>query len=501
MVFGMDKNEYADLLSRLSGELVSVVKFSANGKPQVLRIRCKESFTYYPFGRHPDFEIELRLLRFKSKSMTKIPCPYCARPLTMKSESDRDRLIQAITFKIESQGGKLVGQINYQDTKTPIFYVYEGSDFETNSYLLLYKGGFKPHHGKKIAAKSGKAKPITFNELKMSANQKCIKLLFDEVLYAELSSYEYRKEHFLVNNRVGSIYEMKVPISYRDAKFSITVSQILDPYFLPFNSRRNSEELCRGVFDFLFNATFIKVRPNWLVNPKTKRKLELDGYAEIKGVRIAFEHDGYHHEYKENSIRDRIKDEACEFHNVNLLRIPQLFEKTDFRKLPELIIGFAIKKGIGDLIQNREIGEFELKNIFKKIALNDEEKIISEVRGLAFEHGLEIKEFKYLNSIKEKRGLRVTLLNGKKTRQKTFYASLFLSNPKKVLHFFSEERSRDIVQKKRVINSATGEMFDSMASASRSIGKSPSYLQARLIIEKGKNRTKVKNLTSFKLID
>lgn len=85
------------------------------------------------------------------------------------------------------------------------------------------------------------------------------------------------------------------------------------------------------------NATFspycfTKVRPEWLRNPKTKRKLELDCYCPELGV--AFECDGELHSrfskhfhktekrWKIQQERDRIKDFLCRRQGVKLIRVP-----------------------------------------------------------------------------------------------------------------------------------------------------------------------------------
>jgi hypothetical protein len=75
-----------------------------------------------------------------------------------------------------------------------------------------------------------------------------------------------------------------------------------------------------------------KVRPKWLVNPTTKRCLELDMYSERH--RLAFEYDGaqhtvytphYHlneHHFEYRRLLDKLKDQLCRDAKVTLLRIP-----------------------------------------------------------------------------------------------------------------------------------------------------------------------------------
>src|SRR5690606_5877566 len=64
-------------------------------------------------------------------------------------------------------------------------------------------------------------------------------------------------------------------------------------HWCPYCNERQEEKLCREVFEEWFGEPFIKIRPEWLVNPKTNYKLELDGYCEK--LNIAFEYNGIQH--------------------------------------------------------------------------------------------------------------------------------------------------------------------------------------------------------------
>jgi len=112
------------------------------------------------------------------------------------------------------------------------------------------------------------------------------------------------------------------------------------------------ERCCIYAFNTLFNNTFYKIRPVWLKNPKTNRKLELDGYCPV--LNIAFEYQGLQHTeivkaYKNTDedlmyqiYKDNIKKEICKNLNVALFEIPQ-FNKT-FR--PEHLKDFIKQKCI-----------------------------------------------------------------------------------------------------------------------------------------------------------
>lgn len=70
------------------------------------------------------------------------------------------------------------------------------------------------------------------------------------------------------------------------------------------------------------------MRPDWLINPSTGYKLELDCYNEE--LKLAFEYDGELHDkdvdfFKNSSSqqreRDIIKDGLCKQHGIKLIRI------------------------------------------------------------------------------------------------------------------------------------------------------------------------------------
>jgi hypothetical protein len=90
------------------------------------------------------------------------------------------------------------------------------------------------------------------------------------------------------------------------------------------------EDKVREIIERIFGEKFVKIRPEWLINPNTNRRLELDGYCDK--IKVAFEYDGEFHyeihdteEWKENvrkiKIKDRIKDSICKKEGVFLIRI------------------------------------------------------------------------------------------------------------------------------------------------------------------------------------
>lgn len=90
------------------------------------------------------------------------------------------------------------------------------------------------------------------------------------------------------------------------------------------------EERVRVIFETHFKEKFKKVRPSWLVNPKTNKKLEIDGYN--SDLKIGFEYQGRQHHSdsnqfnacsKEQSERDTIKLKICTEKGIKLYIINQ----------------------------------------------------------------------------------------------------------------------------------------------------------------------------------
>lgn len=106
-----------------------------------------------------------------------------------------------------------------------------------------------------------------------------------------------------------------------------------------------NESYVRKIFESILNKEFKKCTPEWLINPSTKMKLELDGYCEE--LKLAFEYDGEWHyknhfkglELKKQNQRDKAKDILCANNQVTLIRIPYFIENKEVfikEKLKEL---------------------------------------------------------------------------------------------------------------------------------------------------------------------
>ena len=92
-----------------------------------------------------------------------------------------------------------------------------------------------------------------------------------------------------------------------------------------------SERRFRAALEEETGRTYAKARPTWLVNPATGWLMELDMY-DVERMQ-AVEYDGPQHykypngvhssreEYEQQVERDRVKDNACRAHGVNLVRV------------------------------------------------------------------------------------------------------------------------------------------------------------------------------------
>lgn len=119
----------------------------------------------------------------------------------------------------------------------------------------------------------------------------------------------------------------------------------VDPKPLSFRSKGETE--CQRVLEAVFkNQTFKKVRPKFLINPRTKCRLELDLYSEQLG--LAIEYNGrQHYEYEprfhrdqqafiDQVYRDTIKQKDCPRNNVVLITVPYYVTDIETYLLDEL---------------------------------------------------------------------------------------------------------------------------------------------------------------------
>lgn len=162
----------------------------------------------------------------------------------------------------------------------------------------------------------------------------------------------------------------------------------------PICSDKVTERICRGLFEYIFDAPFPSKRSSWLIND-TGYKLELDGYCETLG--IAFEHQGKQH-YEEVLLfhqnrtlnqqmkTDVLKKELCNSHNVKLIVVPHSIKNEN--KF-EYIISECKKQGIQ--LPNKEKIDYKLLDVYSP-------EHIEEMRTLAIRKGGVCLSEKYVDA-------------------------------------------------------------------------------------------------------
>jgi hypothetical protein len=110
------------------------------------------------------------------------------------------------------------------------------------------------------------------------------------------------------------------------------------------------ESIVRAVLEGLTGHSFPKQKPDWLRNPATGRKLELDGYSASLG--LAFEHHGQHHyeamklylqdekALDERRNLDALKLDQCKAQGIDVLVVPLVPDLTSLHDLEKLIKDF-----------------------------------------------------------------------------------------------------------------------------------------------------------------
>lgn len=100
------------------------------------------------------------------------------------------------------------------------------------------------------------------------------------------------------------------------------------------------ESRCREILEQIYGREFPSVRPAFLVNPKTGRRLELDCYNEE--LKLALEYDGEQHakynkffhpngpgQFADQVKRDFVKDKIVKQRGISLVRVPHYIRYDD----------------------------------------------------------------------------------------------------------------------------------------------------------------------------
>lgn len=104
---------------------------------------------------------------------------------------------------------------------------------------------------------------------------------------------------------------------------------------------KGEEEACK-VLEEIYRVPFRKVRPDFLINPVTNRRLELDCYND--SLKIALEYQGEQHykwpnftgqsysQFVQQRYRDEIKRRLCKDLGIKLIEVPYYIPKGQLRQ-------------------------------------------------------------------------------------------------------------------------------------------------------------------------
>jgi len=119
------------------------------------------------------------------------------------------------------------------------------------------------------------------------------------------------------------------------------INHVKRPQWCPSCAEGESEIICRGFFERIFNTKFPKARLKWLMNPLTGGQMHFDGYS--KELNLAFEFNGpqhyifypkYHKEDQDlvkQQARDKIKSELCKKNGITLIIVPYTLDYDEFQ--------------------------------------------------------------------------------------------------------------------------------------------------------------------------
>jgi hypothetical protein len=143
---------------------------------------------------------------------------------------------------------------------------------------------------------------------------------------------KHPKSQLLSENYKNSKEKLKIKCENNHV-FYVSWNNFCHNNWCPHCINFKSEAICTDIFEKLFGYSFIKKKHDWLINPKTGRKLELDGYCEE--LNIAFEYQGYQHyiypnryhsskkQFLNQQNRDKLKQNICKEKGIILLTIKE----------------------------------------------------------------------------------------------------------------------------------------------------------------------------------
>ena len=161
------------------------------------------------------------------------------------------------------------------------------------------------------------------------------------------------------------------------------------------------EHVVREILEYLLGIKLEKEKPIWNINPKTKKRLELDGYNTKS--RIAFEFQGKQHyedgvfyndeiKFSEIQYRDEVKLLNCEKNGVILLIIDDNFSLKQQEEFLDYILCVIKEKKLKTI---KNIDKNKIKQIFEKTFNHQENKLLKAKEYAKSKNGecLSIKYF------------------------------------------------------------------------------------------------------------
>jgi hypothetical protein len=145
------------------------------------------------------------------------------------------------------------------------------------------------------------------------------------------------QEVLTCKSEVGDVIDLtpEIPLDEDD--------QAIKAQYQQGGGRWKTESYCREILEELFNANFPTKRPNWLINPNTGRRLELDCYNEK--LKLALEYNGEQHynfpnRYNQADLdafidgvgRDFDKRSICKDNGVYLIIVPYHIRKPAIKR-------------------------------------------------------------------------------------------------------------------------------------------------------------------------
>jgi len=344
-------------------------------------------------------------------------CGQCRYNFIPKNNMYSENIYNKCKEVIESKGGKIISE-KFINSKTPIeFYCDNNHKNKHKAHNIIKKGYWcKTCYFSNIKTKSfNKYKKLiedyggkcitTFDNYKGAAHKiewQCVKghnqktnppgfiesknhckICFKKVKLTLEQLQEIAKKRGgkclsdkYVNNTIKLLWECVNGHQWTARSFDVKNKKS----WCPTCKVHIKEQICRKIFEKMFNKKFPNTRPKWLKGSKGY-PLELDGYN--KALKLSWEYNGQQHymsihgsDYKAQQKRDKLKVKICKKKGINLIVIPYTIKLANFQ---EFIINKC--KELDIIMPNDEIINIDDLEIDYKNRLEELRKIIEKKGG------------------------------------------------------------------------------------------------------------------------